>query len=67
MKVEWPDGPTYVGKGETFEDALQDAAEVAVRDSRENIDRKFEVVRHTVIVSNPRISQNKVVISATEP
>jgi uncharacterized protein YbbK (DUF523 family) len=56
---------TYEGTGETLDDAFLDAAERAVADSRDNIGRTFEVVRHTVTVDNPRISEHRVVINST--
>lgn len=54
---------TYTGTGETMKDALQDAAEQAVADSRDDVGVEFDIVRHIVVVDNPRISQHKVTIS----
>lgn len=57
---------SFEGVGETLADALQDAAEHAVAADREaNVGREFELVRITVTVDNPRISQHRVVINPT--
>jgi ADP-ribose pyrophosphatase YjhB (NUDIX family) len=61
----WKDGDTYVGVGGTLEEAFENAATAAVRESRENVGRRFEVVRWVVTVDNPRISEHKVTISGT--
>lgn len=61
-----PDRSTFEGVGETLADALQDAAERAVAaDYDGNVGRDFELVRITVTVDNPRISQHRVVINPT--
>lgn len=59
------DENTYVGRGETLEQAFEDAAVRAIEDSRENAGRQFEVVRWVVTVDNPRISEHKVTINAS--
>ncbi len=55
-------GATYEGVGPTLDAALADAANSAVADSVDNVGREFDVVRHYVTVSNPRISEHRVVV-----
>jgi hypothetical protein len=52
----------YEGRGEKFEDALQDCAEQAVSADERNLGATFQVVRYEVVVDNPRISEHKVAI-----
>lgn len=55
-------GATYEGIGPTLDAAFEDAANNAVADSADNVGKEFDVVRHYVTVSNPRISQHRVVV-----
>jgi hypothetical protein len=54
------------GSGETLRDALEDAAARAVEKNVANVGKEYVVLQHTVTVSNPRISEHKVVLGASE-
>lgn len=53
---------TYDGSGETLVDALDDAARKAIAANVANDGKEFVVLHHLVTVSNPRISEHKVVL-----
>ncbi len=50
----------FDGCGETFADALQDAAEKVIAKSSANDGKEYVVLHHIVTVSNPRISEHKI-------
>jgi hypothetical protein len=60
-------GVSYEGIGETLALALTDAATKAVEDSRDNVGRSFDLVRHRVVVDNPRISEHRVLLVPSGP
>ncbi|HET6682333.1 MAG TPA: hypothetical protein VFG75_01445 [Gaiella sp.] len=54
---------TFEGRGETVADALEDAATKAVAKNVMNVGKEYVVVQHIVTVSNPRISEHKIVLA----
>ena len=51
---------TFDGRGDTFADALEDAAGKAVEKDVANVGKEYVVLHHIVTVSNPRISEHKI-------
>jgi hypothetical protein len=51
---------TFDGMGETFAEALEDAAGKAVEKDVANVGKEYVVLHHIVTVSNPRISEHKI-------
>jgi len=51
---------TFDGVGESFVDALEDAAGKAVEKDVANVGKEYVVLHHIVTVSNPRISEHKI-------
>lgn len=54
---------TFEGRGETLADALEDAAGKAVAKNVANVGKEYVVLQHIVTVSNPRISEHKIVLA----
>jgi hypothetical protein len=52
----------FAGSGETLVDALEDAASKAVEKNVANVGKEYVVLQHLVTVSNPRISEHKIVL-----
>ncbi len=50
----------FDGRGETFDDALEDAARKVIDKNVANDGREYVVLHHIVTVSNPRISEHKI-------
>ena len=50
------------GFGETFAEALEDAARKAIDKNIANDGKEYVVLHHLVTVSNPRISEHKIKI-----
>ena len=53
---------TFDGVGESFHDALEDAAGKAVEKDVANVGKEYVVLHHIVTVSNPRISEHKITL-----
>ncbi len=51
---------TFDGRGDTFAEALEDAAGKAVEKDVANVGKEYVVLHHIVTVSNPRISEHKI-------
>ena len=51
---------TFDGRGDTFAEALEDAAGKAVEKDVTNVGKEYVVLHHIVTVSNPRISEHKI-------
>jgi hypothetical protein len=49
---------TFDGVGESFVDALEDAAGKAVEKDVANVGKEYVVLHHIVTISNPRISEH---------
>ncbi len=54
----------FNGHGRTLTAALNDAARAAITKDRANVGKEYVVLAHVVTVSNPRISEHKVVLGA---
>lgn len=52
----------FDGIGETFAEALEDAASKAIEKNVANDGKEYVVLHHLVTVSNPRISEHKIKI-----
>lgn len=52
----------FDGSGETLAEALEDAAQKAISKNVANDGKQYVILHHLVTVSNPRISEHKVVI-----
>ncbi|HET8742766.1 MAG TPA: hypothetical protein VFM41_09100 [Gaiella sp.] len=50
----------FDGRGETFDDALEDAARKVIDENVANDGKEYVVLHHIVTVSNPRISEHKI-------
>ncbi len=50
----------FDGYGETFAEALDDAAKNAIEKDVANDGKEYVVLHHIVTVSNPRISEHKI-------
>ena len=56
---------TFDGRGDTFADALEDAAGKAVEKDVANVGKEYVVLHHIVTVSNPRISEHKITLGGS--
>lgn len=56
---------TFDGRGDTFADALEDAAGKAVEKDVANVGKEYVVLHHLVTVSNPRISEHKITLGGS--
>jgi hypothetical protein len=50
----------FDGRGETFDEALADAAQKAIGKNVANDGKEYVVLHHLVTVSNPRISEHRI-------
>jgi hypothetical protein len=56
---------TFDGRGDTFAEALEDAAGKAVEKDVANVGKEYVVLHHIVTVSNPRISEHKITLGGS--
>ena len=56
---------TFDGRGDTFADALEDAAGKAVEKDVANVGKEYVVLHHIVTISNPRISEHKITLGGS--
>ena len=60
------DVQVFEGRGETLDEAFESAAKKALDMDRERyLGKEFQVVRHVVIIDNPRIREHKIAIGVT--
>jgi len=56
---------TFDGRGDTFAEALEDAAGKAVEKDVANVGKEYVVLHHIVTISNPRISEHKITLGGS--